>query len=224
MPRAHRRPTSLFRLGLFALANPNRTAIAPATALILMGWSPLAAQANPCALLTSAEATRHIARGRPTYNQTPDAVMVVGGAGALCDYPFGGQIGLWRAPKAEQSLEQFLKIWKTDQEKRHPVAGVGDKAWIMFPVPADRHKDRAAYLVAHVGQQIVTVALFAHDGNADGPMGEICRGEQSRLKPDEKEDCKKVLADKSETQESLQPAVVELAKLVVEKLRAGKGS
>jgi hypothetical protein len=55
-------------------------------------------------------------------------------------------------------------------------------------------------------------------------MGQVCRGDQSRLKPDEKEDCKKILANKSETQESLQPAVTELAKLLVEKVKAGKGS
>lgn len=192
-------------------------------AVILTGWSSLA-QADVCALLTTAEATEHIARGRPTYDQAPEAVSVAGGAGALCEYPFGGQIGIWRAPKAEQNLEQFLKTWKADREKRQPVAGVGDRAWIMFPVPEDKYKDRAAYLVAHVGQQIVTVALFAHDGAADGPMGQICRGDQGRLKPREKEDCNKILADKSETQESLQPAVVELAKLVVERVRAGKGS
>ena len=53
-------------------------------------------------------------------------------------------------------------------------------------------------------------------------MGQVCRGDQSRLKPDEKEDCKRVLADKSETQESLKPNVIELAKLVVEKVKAGK--
>jgi hypothetical protein len=79
-----------------------------------------------------------------------------------------------------------------------------------------------AYLVTYVGQKVVTVALFARDGAADGPMGLVCRGDQSRLKADEKEDCKKVLADKSETQESLKPAVIELAKLVVEKVKAGK--
>lgn len=68
----------------------------------------------------------------------------------------------------------------------------------------------------------MTVALFARKGAADGPMGQVCRGDQSRLKADEKEDCKKILADKSETQESLQPAVVELARLLVGKVRAGK--
>lgn len=190
-------------------------------ALAVSGWSmPAIAQSNPCALLTSAEAVKHIARGEPTYNQTPDAISVGGGKAALCEYPFGGQIGVWSAPNAEASLEQFLKVWKADKAQRHPVSGVGDRAWIMFPVPEDEYKDRTAYLVAHVGQQIVTVALFARKGSADGPMGQVCRGDKSRLKPDEKEDCKKILADTSETQESLQPAVVELAKLVVARVRA----
>jgi hypothetical protein len=204
------------------IAKKHPTVMALAGALILAGGSTAAAQANPCALLTSAEATKHIARGRPVY-RTPDAMPIGGGNGVLCDYP-GGQIGIWRAPNAEQNFERFLKGWKADKEKRHPVAGVGDRAWIMFPVPENQYKDRGAYLVAHVGQQIVTVGLIARDGAADGPMGEICRGDQSKLKTREKQDCQKVLADKSESQESLQPAVVELAKLVVERVRAGKGS
>src|SRR5215211_383533 len=160
---------------------PNMTATTPrmlAAALILSSWSTLAAaQSNPCALLTSAEAVKHIARGKPTYNQTPDAVAVSGGK--LCEYPFGGQIGLWSAPKAEENLVRFLTLWKADKAKRHPVSDVGDRAWIMFPLPENQYKDRTAYLVAHVGQQIVTVALFAHDGGADSPMGAICKGDQS---------------------------------------------
>jgi len=202
----------------------HRGLLTMAATLIMTGGATLSAQSGPCALLTPAEAVKHIARGQPTYNETPDVSMVVGGAGALCEYPFGGQIGIWRAPKAQENLEHFLKVWKADKATRHPVSGVGDRAWIMFPVPENEYKDRTAYLVAHVGQQIVTVALFARDGAADGPMGQVCRGDQSRLKADEKEDCKKILASRSETQESLQPAVIELAKLLVERVRAGKGS
>jgi hypothetical protein len=180
------------------------------------------AQANPCALLTSTEADKHIARGRPTYNQTPDLTQV-GGGGAVCQYPHG-QLGLWKAPNAEQNFEAFLKAWKVDKATRHPVSGVGDRAFIMFPVPESRYKDRAAYLVAHVGQQIVTVALFAHDGQSESSFAEHCRKNESKLRPNEKTDCARVLADKSETQESLQPAVVELAKIVVAKVRSGKAS
>ena len=57
----------------------------------------------------------------------------------------------------------------------------------------------------------------------DSWMGEICRKDASKMKPKEQEDCKKVLADTSETQESLQPAVTEMAKLLVAKVRSGKG-
>jgi len=200
----------------------SRLSFGLAATLILIGSHQLSAQSNPCALLTSAEAIKHIARGQPTYNQTPDAVALGAGSGAVCDYPFGGQIGVWNAPKASENFERFLKSFRVDKETRHPVSGVGDRAWIMFPVPENEYKDRPAYLVTYVGPKVVTVALFARKGAADGPMGQVCRGDQSRLKADEKEDCKKVLANKSETQESLQPAVIELAKLVVEKVKSGK--
>jgi hypothetical protein len=197
-------------------------AMALATGLVLTNGSMLVAQSNACALLTSAEAVKHIARGEATYGETPEAVTVSGGKGMLCEYGFGGQIGVWIAPNAEENFNHFLKNFRMDKETRHPVSGVGDRAWIMYPAPADEYKLRPAYLVTHVGQKIVTVALFARKGSADSPMGQVCRGDQSRLKPDEKEDCKKVLANKSETQESLKPNVIELAKLVVEKVKAGK--
>jgi hypothetical protein len=187
------------------------------TVLVLLGSSALSAQANPCVLLTAAEATKHIARGQPTYNQAPDALQMRGGA--LCEYPFGGQVGVWESP---ENLEQFLKSFRMDKVTRHPVSGVGDKAWIMYPTPEDQYKDRIAYLASYVGKKVVTISLVARDGAADGVMGQVCRGDQSRLKPDEKEGCRKVLADRSETQESLAPAVTELAKLVVQKVRAGK--
>lgn len=200
--------------------------LAIAAGLTLAGRSNLAAQTAPnaCSLLTSAEVASLISRGKPTYGQTPDATALAGGVGSVCDYPTGGQTGIWVGPGSQDNLERFLKSWKADKATRHPVEGVGDRAWIMFPVPENKYKDRAAYLVARVGERTVTAALFAHDGAADGPMGEMCRGDQARLKADEKEDCKKVLADKSETQESLQPAVIQLAKALVANVRAGKGS
>ena len=194
--------------------------LALTTTLVLSLSATGSAQSNPCGLLTSAEAIKHIARGKPTYGETPDAVQLAGGA--VCDYGFGGQIGVWNPPNASENFERFLKSFRVDKQTRNPVPGVGDRAWIMYPPPENEYKDRPAYLVSYVGQKVVTVALFAHKGAADGPMGQVCRGDQSRLKPDEREDCKKILADKSETQESLKPAVIELAKLVVAKVKAGK--
>ena len=190
--------------------------LAIAVALVLLDGTVASAQTNPCELLTTAEAAKHVARGRPTYGQGPEQVTVAGGT--LCEYA-DGQVGIWSAPKASENLERFLKIWKVDKATRHRVAGVGEGAWIMYPVPEDKYKDRVAYLVAHVGDRILTVSLAAHDGQADSWMGEICTWTPERLKPDERKDCVKVLADKSETQESLGPNVIELAKLLVAKVR-----
>jgi hypothetical protein len=193
-------------------------------ATLFAGGSPalVSAQTNACSLLSSEEVASHITRGRSDIGEPPTATSHSGGKGFICQYNHG-QVGLWKAPNAEQNLEVFMKAWKADNAKRTPVSGVGDRAWIAFPVPENKYKDRVAFLVAHVGQQVVTVALFAHDGQADGTMGQVCRGDQSKMRPREREDCKKILADKSETQESLQPAVIELAKVLVEKVRAGKG-
>jgi hypothetical protein len=152
----------------------------------------------------------------------PDATPVVGGKGSICDYPTGGQIGFFIGPDSERAFEQFLKVFAQENRTRHPVSGVGDKAYVIYPKPRNRESDQGTYLVATVGPHTVTAFLAARKGNADGPMGEICRGDQSQRSAREKEDCRKVLADKSETPESLQPAVVELAKAVVTKVRSGK--
>jgi hypothetical protein len=53
-------------------------------------------------------------------------------------------------------------------------------------------------------------------------MGEVCRGDQSRLNEKEKKQCAAVLADQGEKPESLQPAVIELANVLVAKLRDQK--
>jgi hypothetical protein len=206
---------------------PTRTRwlVAMAASLSVTEGRSLAAQTAPnaCSLLSGAEVVKLIERGKKSYGQDGEATSLLGGVGSVCDYA-DGQVGIWVGAKSEENFERFLKMWKADKATRHPVSEVGDRAWIMFPVPETKYKDRVAYVVAKVGQQTVTASLAAHDGAADGPMGEVCRGDQSRLKADEKEDCKKILADKSETQESLRPAAIELAKAVVAKVRAGEGS
>lgn len=192
-----------------------------ATALMVSSWVTLAAaQSNPCSLLTSEESIKHIARDRETYSGTPDAYSFIGGA--VCIYPYGGEIGLWPAPSAEQHVESFLKYFKVDKAKRHPVSGVGDSAWIMFPVQEDLAVQRGAYVVARVGQHLVTVTLFTRGGWIDRTLRAACREGEIKTARD-KEDCKSILADPEETQESLQPAVEELARLVVAKVRSGKG-
>ena len=49
------------------------------------------------------------------------------GAGTVCDYPTGGQVSLYVGPNSTQAFEQFMEVWKQENETRHPVSGVGDK-------------------------------------------------------------------------------------------------
>ena len=195
-----------------------------ATALILSGWvTPAAGQSNPCGLLSAAEVLEHITRGQGTYGATPRAHRMNGGV--VCIYSYG-EIGLWESPNADEKLEDFLEFFGAHKAKRYPVPGVGDKAWATFPPRINEYQERVAYVIAHVGQKVVEVGLYAYDGQADKMMGEACRvgAAAGELKPRDREHCKVILADTSQTQESLQPAAIELAKLVVEKVRSGKGS
>jgi hypothetical protein len=99
---------------------------------------------------------------------------------------------------------------------------VGDKAYVIYPKARNEYSDEGPMVVATVGPHIVTAGIFARKSQADGLMGEICRGDQSGLTEKEKKNCATVLADKGETSESLQPAAVELAKALVAKVRSGR--
>lgn len=197
-----------------------------AAAAMMALWSPLSAQtAGPasaakqttrdaCSFLTEGEVDRLINRGQRAYG-TAESVPLRGGAGSVCEYPIGAQVVLFSGPRSQEEFEAFLKTYNRDRERRHPVSGIGDRAYIMFPTPRHKNEDRLAYLVTNVGPHTLGVSMAARDGMGDSPMMEYCRrGQLSR------EECAKLEADKSETAESLQPAVKEVAKAVVAKLRS----
>jgi hypothetical protein len=144
-----------------------------------------------------------------------------GGKGNICQYEHG-QTGLWIGPGSGANFEQHLVAWKQDKVPRQPVSGVGDKAYVIYPKARNEYSDEGPMVVATVGPHIVTAGIFARKSQADGLMGEICRGDQSGLTEKEKKNCATVLADKGETSESLQPAAVELAKALVAKVRSGR--
>ena len=183
---------------------------------------PVAAQTAPnaCGLLTGTEVERLIVRGQKSYGQSAEATAVVGGKGSVCDYPTGGQVGVYVGPNSEAAFEQFLKAFKAQAEAKQSVSGVGDKAYVFYPKPRNPESDQGPYMVATVGPHTVTAFLARHKGMADGPMGEMCRS--GKLSASDAKDCPKILADKTEAPESLLPAVTELAKAVVAKVRASK--
>jgi hypothetical protein len=199
------------------------TRLAFTITLALAGAGALAAQTAPnaCGLLTTEEAKTLIVRGQnPIIPLNAEASSVVGGKGSVCDYNYGGQVAIYVGPNSEAAFEQFLKAFNAQGEPKTPVPGVGDKAYVIYPKPRNEYSDQGPYLVATVGPHTVTAFLARHKGNADGPMGEMCRS--GKMSAKDAKDCPKILADKTEAPESLLPAVTELAKAVVAKVRAGK--
>jgi hypothetical protein len=124
----------------------------------------LAKTAKPCTLLTEAEQTKYIARGQKIYSG-PDAFTLGGGAGSGCSWDGDrGQIIIYSGPRAEQGLDGLVAAFNQDKVPKQPVAGVGDKAWVIYPTPKNKYQARAGFLGVKVGDQMVAVSLEADDG------------------------------------------------------------
>lgn len=204
--------------------------LALAAAALMAGASRMAAQSatgtaaksskggapHACSLLSDAEVNKLITRGRDTYGEGPQPMSI--GGGTVCGYPGGAQIILFQPPKSQESAERFLQGFKKDKEPRRPLSGVGDRAFIMFPTPRDQYEDRGAFLVSNVGQYTIMVSMVVDRPALDARMlQEACA--DPKLSKRQKAQCDSAKAVKPETPESLEPAVIELAKVVVGKLR-----
>ena len=185
--------------------------------------SSVAAQSPPnaCGLVSKPDVDRLITRGHQAYHAQPEAVVVGKGKGSLCLY-VGGQVGIYVGPNSTAAVEGTLEMLQIDKVPRQPVAGVGDKAVLLFPPPIKRDSDHEGpFLVITVGEYTVTAFLTAYQGQADGPAGIYCR-DSLKLKKSEKESCRKTLADVSEKPESLRRMAEELGKILVTKVQSGK--
>jgi hypothetical protein len=169
--------------------------------------------ARACTLLTDAEVQKLINRGQQAYGE-PTGLTLGADTDTACEYPIGAQIVLFSGPGSADRFDVFLKRFSKDQVPRHPVADIGDRAFIMFPPPRDKDEDRLAYLVGYVGQNTFAVSMAAREGQAGSPMLQYCKTGQLS-----KQECAELEKDKGETPESLQPAVEEVARAVVPKLR-----
>lgn len=206
-----------------------------AAGVVSGSWFPVASQSagaarasgkpaapQVCSLLSAAEIDRLVVRGQDTHGAPVERDSTsLGIADSACEFGGFGQIVLFSGAGSEQRFEAFLKRFKAEQEKRTPVSGVGDRSYIMFPKPRNEYQDRAAYLVTRTGPYTLGISLNARTSPLDGPMGPVLKASCTGYKLSRKEQasCVKVMAEKSETAESLQPAVVELAKVVVARLR-----
>jgi hypothetical protein len=120
--------------------------------------------AKACTLLTEAEQAKFIARGQKIYDG-PDAFTVGGGAGAGCAWDGDrGQIIIYSGPNAEQGLDGLIAAFKQQAVPKQPVSGVGDKAWVMYPKPANQYQARVGFMGVKTGDQMLAISLEADDG------------------------------------------------------------
>jgi hypothetical protein len=156
--------------------SPLSTRLVVTTALLVASTSGASAQASgakkagvelattskACTLLTGAEQQKLIARGQTIYSG-PDAFNVSGGTGCSWDGD-RGQIIIYAGPRAEQALDGLFAAFNQDKVPKQPVAGVGDKAWVMYPKPRNQYQARVGFLGVKTGDQMVAISLEADDG------------------------------------------------------------
>jgi hypothetical protein len=133
-------------------AAPAQTRQEQAARVIQKSGGPSAA----CALLSNDEVVK--ITGRRSYTE-PEGTQLTNG-GSACDYD-SANVTLYSGPKSEEHYEALLKNFKKDQTPRQPVAGLGDKAYLMYPKPRDKYEGNHAVLVVRQGVHTMAVSLEA---------------------------------------------------------------
>ena len=132
-----------------------------------------AASFDACQLATNAEVSQ-IAEEKPQiakFWSAPEASF----GGAHCQYD-GGSIQVYSGKGSAAAFEATLKAWKADKEPKAPVAGIGDKAFFMIPVPNNEY-NRIGLLAVYAGPRVLQLVL---DAQGDEPI-EATRPRLERL-------------------------------------------
>ena len=142
--------------------------------------APRSGQASPgaCSLLTEEQVKTLIYRG-----QRPDAPAeeIPRKGGTACAFNGGQhQLILFSGPSSEADFESTLKAYKHDKEARHPVSGVGDKAYIMYPPPQNQYQRPTAFLVTRVGPHTLGVVIAAQSRQAKAESMQPAAAEVAR--------------------------------------------
>jgi hypothetical protein len=107
-----------------------------------------------CALLSNDEVVR--ITGRRSYTE-PEGTQLTNG-GSACDYD-SANVTVFSGPKSEEHYDALLKNFGKEQTPRQPMAGLGDRAYVMYPKPRDKHEGTHAVLVVRQGVHTLAVAL-----------------------------------------------------------------
>ena len=114
-----------------------------------------------CSLLTKAEVER--AAGR-RFHDDPEPMGLAGG-GSVCAYGTGkAQIILFSGERSGERLDALIKNFGHENAQRHPVPGIGDGAYVIYPRPRNQYEDRVAFIVVRAGRHALGISLAA-DGS-----------------------------------------------------------
>ena len=144
------------RLPMTALVVLTLSATSRAASLGAQAAGKPAGQLQVCSLLTDAEITRLVARGGSASekNETPL------GGGSSCTYGIGrGQVMVFTGPKAEANFNDLLKSFHKDTVTKHPVSGVGEGAYVIYPKPRDEYEVRVGLLATKYRQYMLGISL-----------------------------------------------------------------
>jgi hypothetical protein len=143
----------------------------PAAASTAAGKS--AAALDACTLATNAEMGQ-VGEERAELVKYWDAPTASYG-GSHCDYG-NGSIRVYEGKSAAANFEGMLKALKADKQPRIPVAGIGDKAFFMIPIPNNKYQ-RLGLLAVYAGPRVLQLIL---DANGEEPI-EATRPRLERL-------------------------------------------
>jgi hypothetical protein len=145
-------------LTLAAAAVPSSAGAQPRAAA--PGGDAGAGAVEACSLLTKAEVER--AAGRRFYDD-PEPMRLAGGS--VCAYGTGkAQIILFSGERSGERLDALIKNYGHENAQRHPVPGVGDGAYVIYPRPRNQYEDRVAFIVVRAGRHALGISLAA-DGS-----------------------------------------------------------
>jgi hypothetical protein len=116
-----------------------------------------AAALDACTLATNAEMGQ-VGEEKVEFVKYWDAPTASYG-GSHCDYS-NGSIRVYEGKGAAANFEGLLKALKADKQPRVPVAGIGDKAFFMIPIPDDKYK-RLGLLAVYAGPRVLQLILDA---------------------------------------------------------------
>ncbi len=117
-----------------------------------------AASFDACMLATNAEVSE-IAEEKPELAKFWSAPVASFG-GVHCDYD-GGSIRVYQGKAPAAAFDATLKNFKGDKQTRVPVAGLGDKAFFMIPMPDNKY-NRLGLLAVYAGPRVLQLTLDAH--------------------------------------------------------------